>query len=574
MKKLAYLNSTYKTVAGSLFRFLILGIFVAFLAALLNIGLWSGHKIHQYEGTYHYTESSWVFSQGDTVLESQLQTPAFRHMKTGEIYSISTELTYDGTVDPHPYCFYFVDHMYTRALIDNQVLFSYMPEDVERTDQGRSPGNVYVSFELPRDCQGRLLTIEFQPALSESIDFQLPNPNFGNYSTTVVTTFWQDLPHNIVAVLCAFLGLASILFSTLALTGSKYREGLFIGIFAMLCSLYNITESDLDFYAISNPYFTYILDYTTFSLMPIFLMAFLRERLAKKQKPLAFFMIIVGIVMYVTMVILHFTGLVDMREYLPLLHVVYFADLGILFLLLVTMKKDREKTRLSVQILPILVGMVIDAAVYYLHWSLGSSDSTFTFIGIIFFLMTELYHVWKYSIDVYMESVRSESYKKMAYFDSLTGIGNRRAFELEKETIASARKPFKSMIVASADLNDLKPTNDNLGHAAGDFLIRSAANVLTELSQGYGNAFRVGGDEFSVLLYDMEEEELQQRIQAMHRQIEEINGKSEAKLSLALGYEPCRREDLEAAIESADKKMYMEKGRLKAMKSMEASQIR
>ena len=550
-------------------RLLILVLYMASLFLIFNQKLFSGTVIHQYEGTCGYQEPSWVFRHKDTVLDSSLTTPAFRHMNTGDTYSITARLTYDGSRDAVPYCFYFVDHMFTRVLLEGEELFNYTPQTVSKSDASRSPGNVYVSVQLPRDCQGQELTIEFIPALDSSIEFQLPNPSFSDYSTQVVHTFKEELGHNIVAILAAFLGITSVLFSTFTLPGSRYREGLFIGIFATLFSLYGLTESNFDFYVISNPYYTYLIDYTAFTLIPIFLMAFLRERLDRKHRPILLGMILLGCGMYVAELILHFTGRMDMREFLPIIHGVYALDLLTIFVLVILMKRNRWKKQLIGQLVPILVGMVIDGAVYYQHWQLGSSDSTFTAIGVIVFLITELYNVWRYSIEVYTQSVRSQEYHQMAYVDALTGIGNRRAYDLEKQAIAENRRSFQSLIIGSVDVNNLKRTNDTLGHAAGDFLIRSAAIVLSGLCEGAGHAFRIGGDEFVVVLYDLDSQALTQRLMHMDQQIQLVNQKSEVKLSLALGYEFVEENNLQSAFEKADRKMYENK---EAMKTCSASQ--
>ena len=545
-------------------RVLILVLYIAVLLLLVNQDPYSGRRIQQYGGTCGYQEPSWVFRHGETVLDSKLETPAFRHMNTGETYSISTVLTYDGSSDNVPYCFYFVDHMYTRIYLEDQLLFSYTAEDIEKKDGSRSPGNVYVSVQLPKDCQGKELTITFIPALSPSVEFQLPNPYFGDYPTQTMHTFKEELPHNIIAILAVFLGISSVLFSTFALPGSKYREGIFIGIFATFFGLYSLTESDFDFYLISNPYYTYLVDYTSFTLIPIFLMAFLRERVDKKQRPVLMVMIGLGAVMFAAELTLHFTGRVDMREFLPIIHAVYLVDLIAIFILLIFMKRNRWKRQLIGQMVPILIGVFIDGAVYYMHWQLGSSDSTFTAIGVIVFLITELYNVWRYSIEVYTHSIKSQEYLRMAYVDALTGIGNRRAYDLEKDAITDGKRSYTSLLIGSVDVNDLKRTNDTMGHAAGDFLIRSAANVLSDLTEDRGHAYRIGGDEFIILMMDTDQQELDKRLAHMNRQIESINDTSEVKLSLALGYEFLEAGNLQQAFEEADRKMYACKQSMKA----------
>lgn len=554
-------------------RFFILILFAAVILILINRSPWEDSAIPRYVGTREYREESWVLKEGDKVLEENLTVPAFRHLETGKRYSISTELTYNGATDSIPSCLFFVDHMYCEAFLDGSQMFRYTEKDAAKHDPSSSPGNVYVAFRMPRNCWGKKLEIFFTPTLNSSIEYQLPNPFFGDYFSVAVSMFQHDLPHNIVAVLFAFLGIVSVVFSTLVLPKSKYKEGLYIGIFAILVSCYSLTESDFAFYVISNPYYTYVLDYTTFTLIPIFLMAFLRERLDPGQKPLGLAMILIGVGLFVTEMTLHFTGILDMREFLPVLHVVYFLAFMIFFIMLLRMKHNRYKRQLILQMIPILLGLILDAAVYYLHWQLGTTDAGFTSIGVFIFLLAEIYHVWNYSIEVYTLSEQSRDYMQMAYIDALTGIGNRRAMEDELKVITSGKREFKSLLVASADLNNLKITNDTLGHAAGDFLIRSAAEVLEELCEHRCHAFRMGGDEFAVLIYDIEETDFKICLEKMWQKIEKINRKSNAKLSLALGYEVIHDLNVYTAVQYADQKMYAEKARYKERMLQEAKKI-
>ncbi|MBM6998562.1 EAL domain-containing protein [bacterium] len=79
--------------------------------------------------------------------------------------------------------------------------------------------------------------------------------------------------------------------------------------------------------------------------------------------------------------------------------------------------------------------------------------------------------------------------------DELTGLPNRRALYGDADRIAAGQE----VVVIYADLNGLKEVNDGDGHGAGDALLRDAARAL-ERAFGEGTAYRVGGDEFVVLM--------------------------------------------------------------------------
>ena len=107
-------------------------------------------------------------------------------------------------------------------------------------------------------------------------------------------------------------------------------------------------------------------------------------------------------------------------------------------------------------------------------------------------------------------------YKKLAYTDMLTGIGNRTAFELELKNLEK-RLPHPFTIVAY-DLNYMKRINDTYGHAAGDAYLRRMAHLLMrEEPVRRGLSFRIGGDEFVTLFEGEEEETLLRELEVFHR---------------------------------------------------------
>ena len=87
--------------------------------------------------------------------------------------------------------------------------------------------------------------------------------------------------------------------------------------------------------------------------------------------------------------------------------------------------------------------------------------------------------------------------------DGLTGLGNHRAFQDElDEQITVARERDRPFALLFLDVDDLKKTNDVGGHAAGDRLLRATAGIITSNLRRWDRGFRIGGDEFAVVLLD------------------------------------------------------------------------
>src|SRR5271163_4264790 len=107
------------------------------------------------------------------------------------------------------------------------------------------------------------------------------------------------------------------------------------------------------------------------------------------------------------------------------------------------------------------------------------------------------------------QQIQAEVFKRLALFDPLTGLYNRRfAEERLRAEIARAERRGLSMIVVLLDLNDLKKINDGYGHRAGDKVLKEFAKCLSSSTRGSDLAVRWGGDEFMLLLLDCEIDQL------------------------------------------------------------------
>lgn len=144
--------------------------------------------------------------------------------------------------------------------------------------------------------------------------------------------------------------------------------------------------------------------------------------------------------------------------------------------------------------------------------------------------------------------------------DVMTGLYNRTFFEETISKLENQRKESVSIIIA--DLNYLKRVNDTLGHQAGDKMIRRAAEVLTAAFDSAQIVARIGGDEFAVIMPEVDEElamEAVKRIQALVG----LNNRyySEPELSISLGAATSQVGlSLEKVVKMADDAMYHNKG--------------
>lgn len=164
------------------------------------------------------------------------------------------------------------------------------------------------------------------------------------------------------------------------------------------------------------------------------------------------------------------------------------------------------------------------------------------------------------------EQENSRNLRNMATTDSLTGVGNKHAFseaEIELNPKIMAHELDKLAIVV-CDINGLKHVNDTLGHAAGDQLIRDASDLISRFFV-HGSVYRIGGDEFTVLLQGEGYDTMQTVIDRFNRTVEENIKKDAVVVSIGYAVLDPSDEQLHDLLKRADQMMYERKRALKQM---------
>ena len=161
-----------------------------------------------------------------------------------------------------------------------------------------------------------------------------------------------------------------------------------------------------------------------------------------------------------------------------------------------------------------------------------------------------------------LSRVLKEKYEKEKYIytsntDELTKCLNRRAYEVDKQKLNLDGE----WAYISLDLNGLKKANDTLGHSAGDELICAAANCMKFAFASYGKIYRIGGDEFVVLLIQSVTD-LESILQVFDSSIQDWHGKHSNSMSVSYGVVKSSEQDFDSihsVSKLADERMYKSK---------------
>ena len=150
---------------------------------------------------------------------------------------------------------------------------------------------------------------------------------------------------------------------------------------------------------------------------------------------------------------------------------------------------------------------------------------------------------------------RLSGYDRELYTDALTGVYNRRYFE------DRVKMSDKKAGVAMIDLDDFKLYNDTYGHNAGDMVLDVVVRIIKDCIRKTDILIRYGGDEFLLVLPQMQEESFTEKLRQIRQKIHEakVPGYAQIRLSVSIGGVMTDGQTVGEAVMRADSLMYQAK---------------
>ncbi|WP_026835315.1 sensor domain-containing diguanylate cyclase [Eubacterium xylanophilum] len=156
------------------------------------------------------------------------------------------------------------------------------------------------------------------------------------------------------------------------------------------------------------------------------------------------------------------------------------------------------------------------------------------------------------------EKRREEHLVRLSLTDEMTRLYNRRCYD-EDLNEYKATGLDDDFVIFSIDVNGLKKVNDTMGHAAGDELIKGAAECIAMAISSKGRAYRTGGDEFCAIVNESNPEEIVKKIR---EKTSKWHGMYVEEMALSIGY-ATHKDNPKASLDElehiADSRMYADK---------------
>ncbi len=547
-----------------------LTLFVAVLSII--IGAISNFTLHNNDEFYeHPFEQNWTLSKRSVLNEKSHFDPKFLVGKIHKNDKLILENFIPQINGSEPFCMVFTTSLSSvEVYIDDDVIYCYGKKEL---GSHKMAGSGFHIIPIPRSFCGHPIKLIIRPSIDNAFT-EIDDINIIYSSLTTTYLIRQRFPSYLISNFLFVLG--NLLFISgifLILVLRRLNSLIFNGALCLFSGIWLMAHSHV--LQLFSPDITKNTELEYFSMyicfMPFFFIVVsnLREKMSCLKKVMLICVLGANILFTVISTILHFNEILFYPSLLWLFHLIAFLSMLTLMLLEIRHINELSPSAriMYFSIIYMSLTTILDIVRYNVQkYSLTSnghiSEGIMAYALIAFVFMTIINFAVSLYIDIAGKFER-ETLKKLAYHDKMTGLYNRAKADVHFQKLDQENNPYKLM---SIDLNGLKKTNDTYGHQEGDALIRGFARVLKKVFGQFASVYRMGGDEFMVVLKESDSSKIALALENMvmleKKESEDHLFEMDASYGIADSSE-IENGNAEAVYKLADKRMYEMKVRLK-----------
>ena len=377
---------------------------------------------------------------------------------------------------------------------------------------------------------------------------------------------WTHLPTLLVWLCCLLFTL--LLAVTILFMAIRKVAGiplvLALAAFIFLSGTWILLDSKITTLYGGNYALTYFFSYCVFYLLPLPLLCYFQLILELNSRPLRCLTWITAGNACLWM-LLHLLGILSIRNTAVSVHLIIVAFLVVFVREFFRKQHILWRKRLFFTVLSmflIFITALLSIVLYYTGL-LPPSNSAVLFVwGLLALIMCMILDTVVMFGRIWKEKQYLEVYRQLATEDSMTGLANRNAYELRLEALVT--HPPEEVSIVLFDIDQMKRINDTYGHHGGDEAIRLAAHCIRDVFGPLGDCYRIGGDEFCVIL--TAPCDIPRHFRQFDAQIRRQN-QTGFPVSVSHGWETWRlaagqaltHSDITALKTAADRKLYLDK---------------
>lgn len=365
-----------------------------------------------------------------------------------------------------------------------------------------------------------------------------------------------------IAIFILALGIIMLIFSlVMVFKLSDYWNVVFLSLFAISISFWLIGESRMLQFLIGNQFFISNISYFALLIIPITFIYYISSACDFHQKNLLNKIAIVCYCNFILCNTLHFLNIFNFYQTMFISHIIILFCCGYFFLILFReYKKYKNKNAMHILLSFAVLAIFVIAELLNFYLTHSTYISKYLRSGILLYIFISVILSFTRIKSISQINQERHYFKKLAYIDYLTSGKNRTAFCRDAELLDLNGKD--EIYVVQFDLNGLKEVNDNYGHIAGDKVIINAYYCIKSEFGQIGTCYRIGGDEFTCIIKNVSEEQIEKAVVKLQEKIVECCVNQPHSFSIAVGfakYDKNNDLNFEATCFRADQLMYENK---------------
>lgn len=505
-------------------------------------------------------ETGWEYSWKNSKEKGIVNLPGrVKGGAPGEVLYISNTLPAGNFEDPT--LFIRTSQQYLQVYIEGRLIYSY-PQSEENLSL---PGSAWHFIHLPQDYRGNKIEITLASPYSQYTG-HVNSIHLGNKSSEILDIIRVYGGTLVISCITLLLGILQILlFFTFRAEKNRFKSILYLGLFSFLSGAWVAAESKIIQFIIGSPILIFYLACISLFLMPIPLMLFIKDAFKPRKSGWLSGFVRLFAVFFVIVALLQLFDRKTFMDSVLVFHLLLGVCIIMIFYISIEeMLSGNKSIRLfSVGCIILCLCSILDIYGFYSPAFPGLNAQGAVQYGILIFISLMSASMGYGILDIFNMQARNEAYVALAYTDILTGLKNRTSFEEKIACLNENLVKENNIAILMFDLNNLKHVNDSLGHKEGDRLISSSARLISDSFSKFGEVYRIGGDEFAVIIVNFLEAAVKQELLAFEKKVEEYNGQGQQlEVGIACGMATFMKErdtDLHSVLIRADRAMYSRK---------------
>lgn len=367
---------------------------------------------------------------------------------------------------------------------------------------GNTPGSKWNFVSVHNSDSGKTIFIEITP-VKDVLNTTLSDIYIGDPLSIILDFSTYDLFSGFVFFSLLFMGISQILIQLVLRFILPSSTGmLYCGIISLITSFLVLSNMNTLSVFVNNPAWIVTASSILLKLLPIPILFFVMSRFHAAGLKIIRLLVVVSMLDFFLSTILHFSNAVYYHSTLFITNYVLMITTATVIISFIIIVKRRLLSRFYTWIFAIgILSFLLTGVTYLIQSVTGESDSVLLIhIGLLLFVLSATVLSAKEIADTLQLGLKAEIIGKLVYKDGLTNISNTMAFKERIKELESTKSEYEYIGVLQFDINNLKTVNDTLGHDAGDQLIKESARLIEKAFGEIGEAYRTGGDEFTVFI--------------------------------------------------------------------------